>query len=931
MKQLFLILSLLIIQTNLYSQKRYVSASDSLAIDQQLDSHFGVDYEIDDAIFVDSLENHYDRNRSGIDDEYGTLKGCIVFTASKNGTYINVKGIVGIYRDNQIIWYSDFIIPDDEIYGGGFIDKIEDINNDGKVEIMTAWESVGGASYHTKTLFVHSWNGNQGSLDVDVLGGGSPIKCYETKLFEYIDVNGDGKWEIISFEYIDNTPSVFEWDGTKYTASETINLDSIDMFFPRNNFTPVVSASVEKINDKFIYSYKVENSSNSAQSINEFDVYGYDVLYNVIENYYSNVKTIAKNWYGDDRKNSVTWDGYPIRPGKSLSGFSYSAKGSPTIGEAYLRGYNYSLYPGDYENNTEVDDYLRNSVIVKTIAAKLPATPFNPQKFLDSLINYNNQSQQLNWIKNTPILNKYDSLFTSAKTQLQQNNIAGVKTTLNQVLQDVDVDSTSNLTSEAYALIKYNTEYLLNNLPEEINANLTVKLTNSTGSLLTGGSLQYYEGAWKDAINHGDGTFAVNTDKSKGSFGQSLSLRMTYEYGTQTVSNVPAQNNTFTFQTINTVVQLKNSQGNLINEEGIVKYYAGAWRDFGTTVNGVAAKELLPNNYSFRMTYAYGSNDKQQDIGTNSTVVFQTVNANVQLKNSAGTLIDEGTVKYYAGAWRDFGTTVNGVAAKELLPNNYSFRMTYAYGSNDKQQDIGTNLPTGQAGSTVVFQTVNANVQLKNSAGTLIDEGTVKYYAGAWRDFGTTVNGVAAKELLPNNYSFRMTYAYGSNDKQQDIGTNSTVVFQTVNANVQLKNSAGNLIDECTVKYYAGSWRDFGTTVNGVASKELLPNNYSFRMTYEFVSNDKQQDIGTNSTVNFSTVLTTVKVNDAQNQPVDNADIKYYAGAWRNFGTTTNGEATKELLPSNITFRASANGVSKDKQQDISSNSTVEINLNTGQ
>jgi hypothetical protein len=440
-----------------------------------------------------------------------------------------------------------------------------------------------------------------------------------------------------------------------------------------------------------------------------------------------------------------------------------------------------------------------------------------------------------------------------------------------------------------------------------------VKLVNSTGTKLTGGALQYYEGTWKDAVNNNDGTFFINTTA------KTLSLRMTYEYGTQTKSNVTVGYDTVVFQTVNAQIQLQNSNGVLI-DTGSVLYYAGAWRNLGTTINGTASKELLPANYSFRMTYAYASKDKQQDIGTNATVVFQTVNAAVQLQNSQGSLIDQGTVQYYSGAWRDFGTTTNGVANKELLPNNYSFRMTYAYASKDKQQDVGTN-------ATVVFQTVNTAVQLQNSLGNLIDQGTVQYYSGAWRELGTTTNGIATKELLPNTYSFRMTYAYASKDKQQDIGTNATVVFQTVNAAVQLKNSQGNLIDQGTVQYYSGAWRTLGTTTNGTATKDLLPNTYSFRMTYEYVSVDKAQDISTNNTVNFSTVLCTIRVKNSQSQPVNGALASYYSGAWRQIGNTVNGEVTKELLPVNLSFRVKYGTQQQDKKQNLSTNNVVEFTV----
>jgi hypothetical protein len=435
--------------------------------------------------------------------------------------------------------------------------------------------------------------------------------------------------------------------------------------------------------------------------------------------------------------------------------------------------------------------------------------------------------------------------------------------------------------------------------------------------------LQYYEGSWKDATNNNDGTFFISTTT------KTLNLKMTYEYGIQTKSNVMVGYDTVTFQTVNAQIQLQNSSGVLI-DTGTVQYYAGAWRNLGTTINGTATKELLPASYSFRMTYAYASKDKQQDIGTNSTVVFQTVNAAVQLQNSQGTLIDQGAVQYYSGAWRDLGTTTNGLAKKELLPNSYSFRMTHAYASKDKQQDIGTN-------ATVVFQTVNAAVQLQNSQGALMpaplgDQGTVQYYSGAWRDLGATTNGVANKELLPNNYSFRMTYAYASKDKQQDINTNPIVIFQTINAAVQLQNSQGALMlaslwGQGTVQYYSGAWRDLGTTTNGIAKKELLPNSYSFRMTYEYVSLDKAQDISTNNTVSFSTVLCTIRVKNSQNQPVNNAMASYYSGAWRQIGNTVNGIITKELLPVNLSFRIKYGTQQIDKQQNLSTNTVVEFGI----
>jgi len=443
--------------------------------------------------------------------------------------------------------------------------------------------------------------------------------------------------------------------------------------------------------------------------------------------------------------------------------------------------------------------------------------------------------------------------------------------------------------------------------------NATVKLLNSQNGLMDEGIVKYYASGWKDL-----GT-TVNGIATKELLPRQYTFRMEYGGTNEDKAQDVSSNSVVVYQTVNAEVQLKDSQGNSL-DGGVVKYYASGWKDFGTATNGTTSKELLPRQYTFRMEYGGTNEDKAQDISSNPVVVYQTVNAEVQLKDSQGNSLDGGVVKYYASGWKDFGIATNGTTNKELLPRQYTFRMEYGGTNEDKSQDISSN-------SVVVFQTVNAEVQLKDSQGNSLDGGVVKYYASGWKDFGIATNGTTSKELLSRQYTFRMEYGGTNEDKSQDISSNSVVVYQTVNAEVQLKDSQDNFMDEGTVQYYASGWKEFGTTQSGITNKELLGRTYTFRMTHEKVSNDKSQDVSVNNAVIFSTVLTNVQVKDVQNQPIENAEVLYYSAGWNQIGFTVNGEITKELLPKNITFRAKQGTTTQDKQQDTAINNIVEIIL----
>jgi hypothetical protein len=518
----------------------------------------------------------------------------------------------------------------------------------------------------------------------------------------------------------------------------------------------------------FLYSYALENGAESVQNLKWF----------VLEIGTDDVTDQSTAWRGTRMKAAndsgvVTlrnwmWVGdQGLEPSWRAHGFALASPGLPRIERAYFRGRTPILeFPteapgGDLGRRIASLRSIPNDYVQRmTVGPGSLPTVFRPLVLLDTLSAYVREAQMQGWIVGQLAVDKYLESFGTARTQLQVNDNGGARTTLQSVLHDVDQDSSTTLTSEAYALIRYNTEYLLAHIPEP---GLAVKLLSSTGAQLTGGTLQYYEGSWKDAVSHNDGTFSVNTTL------HTVSLRMTYAYGIQTKSNVAVGPDTALFQTVNSTARLVNSQ-NVPIDTGSVQYYAGAWRSFGTTSGGVATKELLPSTYSFRMTYAFGSIDKQQNTATNATVVFQTVAATVRFFNSAGSPLDQGTVQYYSGAWRDFGTTASGTVAKELLPRSYSFRMTHAFTSIDKAQDLASS-------STVNFSTVLCTVRVKNAQSQPVNGALASYYAGAWRQIGSTVNGELTKELLPVNLTFRASSGGTSQDKAQNLSTNPVVEF----------------------------------------------------------------------------------------------------------------------------------------------------------
>lgn len=311
------------------------------------------------------------------------------------------------------------------------------------------------------------------------------------------------------------------------------------------------------------------------------------------------------------------------------------------------------------------------------------------------------------------------------------------------------------------------------------DADFKVFLRNSLNVNINGGMLEYrHGGGWQYASEIGKGIFAVDTDC------ETVDLRMTYDGHSSQRVNISTSEN-YIFQTSLVTFELRKRTGELGHNSGEVSFASGTV--IGSTGDdglGILQKELLPQEYTFRMKSRGGMNDITQDISVDPVVTWQMASMLVQLNKSDGTLgLNGAKVNYRGYRMQNFGSTGShrdGRTKKDLLEGTYKL-IVYYNGGKFIEEDFHVLHETE---NQLIIDPISTTVELIDSeTGEAVNGGKVtnKGHSGHLMGFtGDNGSGIVTNDLLPLSYDFTMTYQ-GQSETIEDIDVteNSRITFYT--------------------------------------------------------------------------------------------------------------------------------------------------------
>jgi len=254
----------------------------------------------------------------------------------------------------------------------------------------------------------------------------------------------------------------------------------------------VVQTKVSKQRSDYKYSFKIFNSGNSKQQVLRFAV-GYS---NELKEFYQNREEILLTTPNARRKNVISWLFCPskmIEQGGSREGLYIVSPGIPGIVKWYAGG------DGSVPNANAPS--MDQSVFVNSVSGKavgpvkfpwedIPELegidtdkmkphfkkrlPFlkawdNPRKFnamIDRLLDYTEQSYEEGWIEEADTKQWIIDSLNDIRNLYNDNKRRETKRAINEFLNDIEPyrDRDRLILTEAYGLLKYNLEYVRDNL-----------------------------------------------------------------------------------------------------------------------------------------------------------------------------------------------------------------------------------------------------------------------------------------------------------------------------------------------------------------------------------------------------------------------------------------------------------------------------------
>ena len=273
-------------------------------------------------------------------------------------------------------------------------------------------------------------------------------------------------YEVYAIEYAvskDWTPvSAIAIDAKSTDSARFALQPGLPAFPSARDVVPIIHASVSLKGSTYSYAYDVSNGRSAKQPIDDFFVLiGSAPIVGVSQPQFwgysrMTVRSVPTSSWGALVPSAT------ISPGQGAKRFTLTCMVNPGIVFAHASGV---IPPDTADDETEYDtteqNELSNSVTVTTIGpVKTPGT-FRPLGFLDTMDSEVSRSRSMGWIANQPTANKYTNYMITTRSQLRSANISGALSTLRTVLTSAITDSTSLLSSEAYALIWYNTQHLI--------------------------------------------------------------------------------------------------------------------------------------------------------------------------------------------------------------------------------------------------------------------------------------------------------------------------------------------------------------------------------------------------------------------------------------------------------------------------------------